>query len=1365
MPTFEIEDSVSGRRMVIEGDAPPTEQDAAELFASIGDSSPVLNQHKTIGQRLGFGAPVPEGVDPGVWSAFGSDKAIQPGSVAAGVQDFMHPDNWFNPVNYLRQIPKAVEYALRGVDTAAAGVGNLLFDRAHGLPNMVLQGLGRTGFPKEQMVFGSPEYAEGRATPVPKLFEAGRPVVSARLPNADVDPVARALSDIAGGLTTPGNLATLPLLPSKGVQAAFLTQTVPGAAQAGANAVMAPNMDEALEQGVHAIVNAAFSAGLSQGMNKGRTPEGIKPTETRFSTGDLDQIEGRVPPERQLSERVPEQPSFDRPAGAASFAVDPLGQAANLEALSPGEQRELFRGPKEHVPRESYVRPAQQSPVILGKQTQPLAAQELTLGQFPLIQKAYQTAGEPKQGGQISFASEAAAGGIPSARQAGLRMAEASPEIGQGGEIISPEGQHSGKAIARPLIELESSQPQPLNPGGSQASLSPELQALSKKNNSREAFEALQREADAKKQKAIQDSGNLYLNPLGPIIRQTAKDIGDLTKKVYAKAIGAKDWSIPAKGVPLTDYEMGSSSAGHPTLRFRDYETEKKIATSPQGIGRWYGFGPALDPRATAKEPVMKAILTGQSMRSKASQIATLFLEETKVNPRAFLADKDGKVTTATGAKGYMGDLIEAELANPNSQGLTPEQKQFVAEWKVIRQNLVDYARAEGVRKFTDEDGNIISLDENYFPRPAYGKEGVKATAPIGQGGPGTVPFSMKKRYYESEQAGSAAGIKYEPDAYVRVSKFMEGVYKAIADERLSNDPALQGRPAGQGAAKFLEEGGVHIPLGKGKIFPKDVADQINRYYGQQPHSFTKKLATLNDFLKAVQFTADASAPFNQGLLLLARNPEAWAKATARSYATFADTKQLSKYLAKAENRTAAREFVENGGSIGSLQDFLQGAQKGSIATKIPVAKHIIHRSALSMNTFLSVGKLEMYKALRDTVPKKELAKLVEDVENTLLSGRMEQIGITPGRALAERLVFNAPSYMRAAANVIATAAQGKDGWKTAGRSLTQLAAGLSIMMYAAYKGSEMSDEEIAKRMDPRQTKFLKYPIKLRNGDVVEMGVGNIVLQIVKLGGQVAEVVSGNKEVNPGIQGDPFLRFASYRFSPLVQLGQQIYTGEDAFGRELSKAGAVGRAVTPITAQEALGSEKVGTKAALAAGTFAGLQTNPESYSAAKTRLQNETAMERFGKKYSQLNATQRGSLSEGVEKNLETKKTNMGTKGVEYAIKLAEERQKKLQSSLSESAQKFLTRNGLRAPGVDTVLESRGTKASLTAEEFERFQGEVVKQYERQIQVMDKPWFERLGVADKKRFFESYMTQARTVARNKIRAELGRMQESIATE
>lgn len=144
-------------------------------------------------------------------------------------------------------------------------------------------------------------------------------------------------------------------------------------------------------------------------------------------------------------------------------------------------------------------------------------------------------------------------------------------------------------------------------------------------------------------------------------------------------------------------------------------------------------------------------------------------------------------------------------------------------------------------------------------------------------------------------------------------------------------------------------------------------------------------------------------------------------------------------------------------------------------------------------------------------------------------------------------------------------------------------------MALAAYEALDLAPEEVKDRMTPGHPSFLRVPVKLANGDTVEVSFGNIVLSVVRLMGDTVEVATGKEPLKPGVQGNPWLRWLSYRKSPIVDLLWQGATGKDFRGKPISLSEAVLRSITPISAEPLAGEGQGKTKAVEAAGQFAGL--------------------------------------------------------------------------------------------------------------------------------------------------------------------------------
>jgi len=559
------------------------------------------------------------------------------------------------------------------------------------------------------------------------------------------------------------------------------------------------------------------------------------------------------------------------------------------------------------------------------------------------------------------------------------------------------------------------------------------------------------------------------------------------------KGLGLEDASIPPTP-PFKNAKGAEFSAPPPPpdplpFRYKDYPSEKVDATTPRGMGKVPILARLFDPRSYKNSPEERVILTNQISKYKADTGVALWLEKNKATKRGFKVGDDGKVELANGTREFMSDVIEKELETPGSQPLTREQKQFVETWRAINAEGVKYAQDNGVKFFLDEDGNRRQVDAKYFPRPRIGTEGID-NVPHSIGAalrPGAKQSSFKSRYHETEAQGVANKVKYEPDEYFRAAEWLKSVYRAVADARLAKDPALKGRlgirmvPSGihaPGGGNMLMmtvgkgprygEGEVFgVPALKGRVFPIETAKKLQASFQSGAPNAIRVVSWVNNAIKAAKFTMDVSAPFNQGLPMMAYRPGRWAKSTALSYGAMleglatGESKVLSRYLSKPENSKAARDFVENGGSLVRLQDFLAGAEHGGLIEKIPVMGRIVRASAQSMGTFLSIGKVELYKALEPIYGKGKKAELVEVIDNTMMSGRMEQLGLSQGRALVERLVLNAPSYLRAFGGLTVSAAQGGISGKVALRAIGGLMGVVAGQMYLAYKLQGLSQEEI----------------------------------------------------------------------------------------------------------------------------------------------------------------------------------------------------------------------------------------------------------------------------------------------------------------
>lgn len=816
----------------------------------------------------------------------------------------------------------------------------------------------------------------------------------------------------------------------------------------------------------------------------------------------------------------------------------------------------------------------------------------------------------------------------------------------------------------------------------------------------------------------------------------------------------------------------------HKAPRLQPYEQEKAIASNPQSLAGAPILGKLLDPRFGAKEPVDQAIITRAYSTSKGQTFAALWAETQNKSADLFPVEKDtGTIALADGSRNYLSDVIEAEMANPGSQLITEAQRNWIRnEWEPLKNDVEAMLREEGVKEVSLAEGETSEVGSSYFPRPAVGKRTEESPSSVGGAKqiPGAKPFFLKKRLYESEREGATSQqqVIYDPDFISRASKYLSGAYRAVADARLANDQSLGGRtpseryallreqhePAlnqlqGDALIEFeaqlreqsahpiwLKEAQVNVgPAFTGKIFPIEIAQKLQKAYGESSHDWVRKAQTVTDAAKAMKLTADMSAPFTQGLAMMFRHPASWAKSTAKSYLSLFRDDVVAKVLEKPENLQAAQEFTQSGGSFLRLQDFMAGAEEGKFATRIPILGKVIERTGRAYGTFLDLAKLEMWKAWKEKAPKEQWPVIAESIENSLFMGRMEQIGLNPGRALGERLFFMAPAYYRGAGGLVSTAFQRDVSGKMTRQMLASYASGVTLTAVASYVALGLSEDEIERRLDPRSGKFLKIPVMSGDGRNVEVGLGNVLSGVVRLMGESIEYHGSDKPIDTGVEQNPYLRFLRAKSAFLPALGIDAATGRDYFGNQLTIKDSLVRAFTPLVLQQLFHNEKasVPQKMEDAMFSFLGLQSFPEDKRGLFVRERERLSGEKFGKPYSELRFPQKAAITRQLEREDRFKRDEATPKQIEAAFARGIERLTTLKKSLTPENQQKLERLAVKIPGYQNTISVNGVTVPLTEKEQERYEVILGEEYNRAIAAMPEmanlASFKRQKVADRR--------------------------------
>lgn len=743
--------------------------------------------------------------------------------------------------------------------------------------------------------------------------------------------------------------------------------------------------------------------------------------------------------------------------------------------------------------------------------------------------------------------------------------------------------------------------------------------------------------------------------------------------------------------------------------RLQPWNADKLISSSPEGVGRIPGLGRLFDPRAGAFEQVDRAIITNAKERGVGETVAALW-GETNKGSNPFKADADGNIALARGT-GRLSDVIEAEMRTPGSQPLTPEQRTWINEvWKPVHKDVTEMLEQEGVKGFDVSEGERGGGGA-YFPRIAIGKKDTSSGKSKPSGGSvGGKQFFQKQRQYDSEAEGSGTTI-YEPDAVKRVASYISRAYRAIADHRLSQDESLGGRALSDGPPLFQKEGLVMQPAFSGKVFPKETADRLNSFYGQSSHDWVRKLGQLNDAAKAFKLTLDLSAPLTQGLPVLFNRPGVWGRSTWNSFRAMMDPNHLGAVLNRPEMKEAASELAQLGVSLGRLQDFMAGAEKGQLITKIPVLGKAVEATGRSFGAFMDLAKIEMWRSFREIVPREKWPAMAELVENLAGTSRMESIGISPSRALGERLLLLAPSYYRAGVSLVATAAQGGAAGNAARMALARFGMGVTLVSVAGMAAAGLGWEEIKERLNPSRGKFLKVPVQV--GDKkVEVGFGHLLISLARLAGDTIEEAQSDKPAGSGVEREPWKKWLRNHSAPVPSTLTDLVTGTDAMGNDVSTTKAITSQFVPISADQALQEGTIGQRAFDASMSFFGMNAYPQSVQEQFRNERDKMSQSKFGKEYESLPLGKQATIHKALKADPGFKTPPAGSKTRERAFENDVARQTRLLKSLSPEIQKHIEELGLHVTGYEPRIKVGGVDLPLTRKQAEAYGGLIAEEY-----------------------------------------------------
>lgn len=431
-------------------------------------------------------------------------------------------------------------------------------------------------------------------------------------------------------------------------------------------------------------------------------------------------------------------------------------------------------------------------------------------------------------------------------------------------------------------------------------------------------------------------------------------------------------------------------------------------------------------------------------------------------------------------------------------------------------------------------------------------------------------------------------------------------------------------------------EATIWHPAFQGKIYPKNVAGEIQRYWDDVGFSPLNKLATLSGEMRTLVAAADFSAMFIQGLPGIALHPKAWGRATALSFKSWLKPQEYQGYLVK--HLDSLMERANFGGYVGGFEfmEAMPALQRtAAMVTRLSLRSPAIGRTAVrqtygrfeaSFGSFGDVMRNEMWLALRGSAKSEaDLMEIARHIDR--MTGVMSSKGLGLGktqRDFEQAFMWFAARYTRAGFALVSDMTKGGFTGDQARKALgSMMAAG--AVMYAG-TASAMGQEP---NFDPTTGRFMTLEITdPTTGTTRHFGIGGMMTSLMRFGADVAASATGQGLNEPldfvkmNRFDNPFLKFMFSKSAPLTGFVEGVMFGHNYFGEPFENptdyAMFLGEQVMPIALQAAFMEEGGLSPTAIAAEEL-GMRTFPRSDWEKRNILRDQLAQEAYGMDWEQV--------------------------------------------------------------------------------------------------------------------------------------------------
>ncbi len=425
-------------------------------------------------------------------------------------------------------------------------------------------------------------------------------------------------------------------------------------------------------------------------------------------------------------------------------------------------------------------------------------------------------------------------------------------------------------------------------------------------------------------------------------------------------------------------------------------------------------------------------------------------------------------------------------------------------------------------------------------------------------------------------------------------------------------------------------EATIFHPAFQGKIYPKNVASEIQRYWDDVGFGPLSKAATLSGEMRTLVAAADFSAMFIQGLPGIALHPKAWARGTASSFKAFLKPQEYQSYMVR--NLDNLMERANFGGYVGGFE-FMEAMpalqREAARATRLALRSPAIGRKAIqqtygrfeaSFGAFGDVMRNEMWIGLkRGAKSESDLFEIARHIDR--MTGVMSSKGLGLGktqRDFEQAFLFFAPRYTRAGFALIGDMMKGGFTGDQARKALGSMMAAGAVMYAGVAKA--MGQEP---NFDPTNGRFMTVEITDPvTGSTRHFGIGGMMTSMMRFGADVAASVT-NQGLNEPLDfvklnrwDNPFLKFMFSKSSPLTGFTEGMMFGHNYFGEPFENPGDyalfLAEQVMPIALQAAFMEEGGLSPTAIAAEEL-GMRTFPRSDWEKRNIIRDQLAQDTYG--------------------------------------------------------------------------------------------------------------------------------------------------------